>query len=239
MVSSEIVEAVKKILKSKKITYKILAEEMGMSESGVKKLFTAKDISLGRLTQISGVLGLTLGSIFQLIEEQEIKSIKFTQRQERALYHDFSLFRVFWYLVVDEKNFDEIKKNEKINKDQLDRFLMKLENLDLIKLGQKNRIISIHKGLLRWSGEGPLLKKINKDWSEALLGKALESTNEDSLHRLSYLKLTDKSQKELYQRINDLISEFARVSQKEKAEQHKTNLLPVSVLIAATKSGFV
>ena len=238
MVRSEIVEALKKILKSKKITYKILAEEMGMSESGVKKLFTAKDISLGRLTQISDVLGLTLGSIFQLIEEQEIKNVKFSQRQERALYHDFTLFRIFWYLVVDEKNFDEVKMLEKLNKDQLDRYLMKLENLDLIKLGQKNRIISIHKGLLRWSGEGPLLKKINKEWSEALLEKALDSANVETLHRLSYLQLTDKSQKELYRRINDLISDFATISQKEKVEQHKKDLLPVSVLIAATKSSF-
>lgn len=239
MVNHEVIEAIKKVLKAKKITYKVLADEMGMSESGVKKLFTAKDISLGRLSQISSIVGLTLGSMFQLIEEQEIKNIKFTDRQEMALYNDTKLFRVFWFLVVEDKNIDEIKKIEKLNKDQMDRFLNKLDSLDLVRLGKRNRILSVHKGLLRWSSDGPLLKKINQEWSDALLKKVLISSKNDSIHRLSYLKLTTKSQEELYRRINELISEFARLSQKEKAEQYKLNLLPVSVLIAATKSGFI
>lgn len=240
MSKNNVVETLKKVLKVKKITYKTLADELAMSESGVKKLLTSKDISVSRIEQIARILGLSLADLFQIADEAEVKNVRLTPKQEGALFENNLLFRIYWFLAVEEKTLEAIKKNEKINTDQLQRQLIKLENLDLIKIGKNHRVISVHKGLFRWASDGPLVKKLNQEWSENTLKKVLSSKNSnESLHRLSYLRLSEKSKNQFYDRLNELVNEFARLSQREKNRFSDKDLISVSSLIAVTESGFI
>ena len=240
MANDSVVSTLKKILKVKKITYKSLADELGMSESGVKKLLTSKDISLTRVEQITRIIGLSLADLFQIASEEEVKNVKLSPKQESALFENNMLFRVYWFLAVEEKTLDAIKKSEKLTADQLQRNLMKLENLDLIKIGKNNRVASVHKGLFRWASDGPLVKKLNNEWSENTLRKVLSGKNSNNqLHRLSYLRLSDKSKTAFYDRLNELVNEFARLSQREKTRYADRDLTSISSLIAIADSGFI
>jgi len=240
MAKNNVVETLKKVLKVKKITYKSLADELGMSESGVKKLLTSKDISLTRVEQITRLIGLSLADLFQIADEAEVKNVRLSPKQENALFENNLLFRVYWFLAVEEKTLDAIKKSEKLTNDQLQRNLLKLENLDLIKIGKNNRIASVHKGLFRWASDGPLVKKLNNEWSENTLKKVLShKNNADCLHRLSYLRLSDKSKTAFYERLNELVNEFARLSQREKTRYADRDLTSISSLIAIANSGFI
>lgn len=240
MANDSVVSTLKKVLKVKKITYKSLADELGMSESGVKKLLTSKDISLTRVEQITRIIGLSLADLFQIASEEEVKNVRLSPRQENALFENNMLFRVYWFLAVEEKTLDAIKKSEKLTADQLQRNLMKLENLDLIKIGKNNRVASVHKGLFRWASDGPLVKKLNNEWSENTLRKVLSGKNSNNqLHRLSYLRLSDKSKTAFYDRLNELVNEFARLSQREKTRYADRDLTSISSLIAIADSGFI
>ena len=240
MANDSVVSTLKKVLKVKKITYKSLADELGMSESGVKKLLTSKDISLTRVEQITRIIGLSLADLFQIASEEDVKNVKLSPKQESALFENNMLFRVYWFLAVEEKTLDAIKKSEKLTADQLQRNLMKLENLDLIKIGKNNRVASVHKGLFRWASDGPLVKKLNNEWSENTLRKVLSGKNSNNqLHRLSYLRLSDKSKTAFYDRLNELVNEFARLSQREKTRYADRDLTSISSLIAIADSGFI
>ena len=240
MANDSVVSTLKKVLKVKKITYKSLADELGMSESGVKKLLTSKDISLTRVEQITRIIGLSLADLFQIASEEEVKNVKLSPKQESALFENNMLFRVYWFLAVEEKTLDAIKKSEKLTADQLQRNLMKLENLDLIKIGKNNRVASVHKGLFRWASDGPLVKKLNNEWSENTLKKVLTAkSGSENLHRLSYLRLSEKSKNQFYERLNELVNEFARLSQREKNRYADRDLTAVSSLIAVANSGFI
>ena len=240
MANDSVVSTLKKVLKVKKITYKSLADELGMSESGVKKLLTSKDISLTRVEQITRIIGLSLADLFQIASEAEVKNVRLSPKQESALFENNMLFRVYWFLAVEEKTLDAIKKSEKLTADQLQRNLMKLENLDLIKIGKNNRVASVHKGLFRWASDGPLVKKLNNEWSENTLRKVLSGKNSNNqLHRLSYLRLSDKSKTAFYDRLNELVNEFARLSQREKTRYADRDLTSISSLIAIADSGFI
>lgn len=240
MANDSVVSTLKKVLKVKKITYKSLADELGMSESGVKKLLTSKDISLTRVEQITRIIGLSLADLFQIASEEEVKNVKLSPKQESAFFENNMLFRVYWFLAVEEKTLDAIKKSEKLTADQLQRNLMKLENLDLIKIGKNNRVASVHKGLFRWASDGPLVKKLNNEWSENTLRKVLSGKNSNNqLHRLSYLRLSDKSKTAFYDRLNELVNEFARLSQREKTRYADRDLTSISSLIAIADSGFI
>ena len=240
MANDSVVSTLKKVLKVKKITYKSLADELGMSESGVKKLLTSKDISLTRVEQITRIIGLSLADLFQIASEAEVKNVRLSPKQESALFENNMLFRVYWFLAVEEKTLDAIKKSEKLTADQLQRNLMKLENLDLIKIGKNNRVASVHKGLFRWASDGPLVKKLNNEWSENTLKKVLTAkSGSENLHRLSYLRLSEKSKNQFYERLNELVNEFARLSQREKNRYADRDLTAVSSLIAVANSGFI
>lgn len=240
MAKNSVVETLKKVLKVKKITYKMLADELAMSESGVKKLLTSKDISLTRVEQITRLIGLSLADLFQIADEAEVKNVRLSPKQENALFENNLLFRIYWFLAVEEKTLDAIKKSEKISNDQLQKNLFKLENLDLIKIGKGQRVVSVHKGLFRWASDGPFVKKLNNEWSENTLKKVLASKNTtDNLHRLSYLRLSEKSKTAFYERLNELVNEFARLSQREKTRYADRDLISVSSLIAIANSGFI
>lgn len=202
-------------------------------------MFTAKDISLKRLTQVVDVVGLSLADLIQLAHEEEIKQIHLTARQEKALYDSSQLFRVFWLLTVEGKSTDEIKKFEKMTADLLERALLKLENLDLIRRTLKGKVTSAHRGLFRWRGHGPLLKKLNEEWSLITLKKVLAGNGDQHLHRLLYLKLSLKSKNEFYQQLEELMAYFSRLSQKEKLNYQNKDLIPISSLLAITTSGFI
>lgn len=210
-----------------------------MSESGVKKLLSSKDISLGRLQRITEILGISLVDIFKLVEEEEIKNVTFTTKQENFLFENTIILRIFWYIGFEEKSLDEIKRLEKITKEQLDRYLMKLENIDLIKINN-GKIAFVNKGLYRWVGDGKLLKKLNKEWSENTLQKVLrDKGNAENLHRLSYLKLTEESRQKFFERLNELTDEFARKSQREKIEKSAQVLKSLSLLFAISPTSFL
>ena len=235
-----ILDVVKKALKKKGLQYKDLSKALGMSDSGVKKLLTAKDISLKRLTQIVELAGLELVDVLKLVNEQEVKSVELTKRQEQSLFENPLLFRVFWFLTIEEKPQEELAKIEKLSHAQTEKSLLKLENLDLIKRNQKGEVVSTHKGLYRWVGESVLLNKLHHDWSHNTLKKVLKNKeSRGKLYRLSYLRLTKQSRDEFFKRLTEVADDFARRSQREKIEYAASQLIPISLLFALDSSGFL
>jgi len=235
-----VMDTVKKILQSKKITYQQLAEDLGMSESGLKKLFNSSDLSMKRLNQIADLISIPMIEILQLAEEQKIKPIHFTSRQEQAFLADEMLFRVFWHLTVEERPASEVLRKESLSSEKMNRYLMKLENLDLIRRGKKDRIYKIHNGLIRWPNEGKLLKKLNTEWSRSLLDKVLnQSANPRYYHQLSYYRLSSQSCESFYADLNQIILKYARLSKREQLEYSPSELKDLTSLIALAPDGFL
>lgn len=235
-----VIETLKHVLKVKKINYKTLGTEIGLSESGVKKLFTAKDISVGRLTQICDTIGISISDILTLAKEEEIKNVRLTHKQENMLYDNPLLFRIFWRLAIEERSPQEVQKLEKLQSQQLEKCLLKLENIDLIKVNKKREIISVHKGLYRWIGDSKLLNKINKEWSYNTLDKTLNAKEDPNyVHRLSFLKLSPSTRNQFYQELNDLVDNYARKSQREKLDKPNSELAPLSLLISLAPTDFL
>ena len=61
--TAAILATLKTALKGSKMTYRGLAEQLEMSESGVKKMLNGSDVSLGRLLQICDVLQVPLSEV--------------------------------------------------------------------------------------------------------------------------------------------------------------------------------
>jgi len=236
----KLLETLKKVLKAQKVTYRQLAEELGMSESGVKKMFSGKDFSLQRLGQICEVLGLTLVDLVQLSGTEEIATLRLSQRQEKALMDSPVLLRFFWLLSVEGRSLDEIRKRESLSLLEQEKILLLLEKNDFIRRSPHGKILFLHKGLYRWEEGTQLTEMLNRKWSRQLIEKVLSRRSlPGAAFRLSRLKLSKKSQENFIQRWQDLVDEFLRKGQVEKLKAGRAEAMECSLLVAFAPSGFL
>ncbi len=232
--------AVKIALKSRGYTYQDLALELKMTESGVKKLFQAKDISLSRLIDIAEVIKIPVANLVRLAQSDEIEEVILSPKQEDVLLKNPILFRIYWRLIIENQTLQEVQKKEKLSLKDLNTLLIKLERLELLKVGKDKQVRLGRKGLFRWSGEGALVKKLNKEWSELVLERSLRTKKSNlSLHRLSALFLSQNSILELKQELSRIVDDFARRSEREKILLKKESLLPLGLLLAMTPQSFI
>jgi DNA-binding Xre family transcriptional regulator len=236
-----LIQTLKKILKNKKIRYNELSLVLGLSESGLKKMMSAEDISMERLSKICKAVEISVLDLIQLSQTQDIQSVDFTPRQNELLLKNPQVLIIFWQLTVENKTIEEIRKNEKLTAIDFQKIIFKLEKVDLIKTGPKGKIVSAHRGLYRWNESTPLVQKINSDWSKLTLDKALtnkKKNNKSTFHHLSYVQVTEKNRIAILQKLADLMNEIAHLHQISKFESHRSDLVPLSLVIAADGSGF-
>lgn len=237
MAKPDVFKVLKKTLKARGVTYADLAAHLGLSESGVKKMFLAKDLPLGRLLEISAWLGVSAADLVRAMENQEIEDVELTSAQQDALIKDPLLFRIYWRISVENESAERIRAGEKLSAAELNKKLLRLQRLDLALVEADGRVRARHQGLFRWT-EGPLVDQINRDWSRRTLDGALARTSE-TLHRLSTLSLTPESLTDLRRQLQATVDEFARRSKQEKLTKKESALKPYRLLVAGAPGRFI
>ena len=87
-----VMRAIKTILKVKKMTYRDLAEILEMSESGVKKILSAKDGSFGRVLQMCRALDVSLDDLIAEAADVGPHVVRFTPEQMAFFENNPSYF---------------------------------------------------------------------------------------------------------------------------------------------------
>jgi len=64
--TTDLVIALKREMRTRKITYAVLAKELRLSEAAVKRMFALGDMTLSRIDAICGVLKIELSDLFYL-----------------------------------------------------------------------------------------------------------------------------------------------------------------------------
>jgi len=226
----------KQALKQRELTYRELAKGIGLSESGVKKIFSARDGSFQRLAQICRYIGLSLN---ELIEDNRTLSVEFTAEQQKEFLKNPKLFQYYWLLVYERLSQSSLQTNLQLSKAEAFRLARKLDILGLIKLlsGDRMRLPSIK--AVRWIGEGEFLSNLYRNWSRALVDDVAkpEITNGE-FFLLRYLQMTPKTFAEFIAAQRALEEEFVRRSIQEMRVQ-PTGLEHVRWLMAADNRSFV
>jgi transcriptional regulator with XRE-family HTH domain len=204
------VEQLKRRLKQRGIGYRELAQGIGMSESGLKKVFTASDGSFERLVSICRYAGLALQEILQPSTSVQVD---FSDEQQKEFVRNPSTFRYFWYLVYERKSRDEIEKRMGLSKAEGFAKLRRLDQLKLIRLlpGDRLRVPAIR--AVRWTGSSPFMRKLYQDWAHQVVDHlAKPESDPDEFFLLRYLKLTPSTYRELLESLRTLEIEFVRRS---------------------------
>lgn len=229
--------AIKKALKTRGVHYADLATHLKMSESGVKKMLNAKDISFRRVLQICEALDILPGQLFSLSEKTLISEVVLSPQQEEALLKNRPLLAVYWRLVIERCDLKDIEKLQRLNKTELKKLLDKLVSLDLLK-HRKGEYRPSHVGKFKWSDQSKLAKTLNEEWSELTLERSLQTkVLATSLHRLVSMKLSQDSYLSLLKKFSKALDEAVQDSESEELTLPKEQLQNFTALVAAVQKG--
>ena len=230
------IENLKRSLKQHHITYKDLAEGIGLSESGVKKIFAAEDGSFQRLAQISKYMGIAMAELFQ---EAPSIGVDFSSKQQAEFLKDPTLFYVFWLLVYERQSLEDTKKQLKLSATEAFKKLRTLDLLGLIELLPDNRLRVPAIQAIHWTGDGEFYRKIYREWSQNLVATvAKPKPGPDELFIVRYLQMSTKTYTDFINAQKNLEEEFIRRSLHEMRSK-PPGLCHVRMVVAADKRSFV
>ena len=221
------------VLKARGITYKDVATELRMSESGVKKLLTAKDISFNKLRDILKLANIELSTLLGVAGEQKSYT-KLSKEQDAFLSSHLNHFHFLVQLQYFDMNLSDLKKaNPKLSKRNIDNFLSDVAEQGLVNLDGDKITSDLTKGFRYGKNlEGIALRNINRTFFKKLENVGTESKSRFNFYGLGTFTLSHESLLELRKAQKELLREFSQRSQREAKVYAKKDLVDVGFLLA-------
>ena len=153
--SARIIDTLKRQLKVRGITYKELAERLGLSESAVKHMFSTGNFSLKRLDDVCAVLELDLGELVDISESHQQKIEQLSDENEQEIVADSRLLLVT-YCLINYWTFDEIIERYDISRQAGLKYLRKLDRMKVIELQPGDRVRLLVANNFGWRKNGAI-----------------------------------------------------------------------------------
>ncbi|MBK9321493.1 MAG: helix-turn-helix domain-containing protein [Bdellovibrionaceae bacterium] len=224
------------LLKARGITYKDVANEMGMSESGVKKILTSKDISFNKLEDILKIAKLDLKTLLAVTDSETKSFKKLNKEQEEFFTKNINHFNFFIHLQHFEFDIQRLKKaNPKLSQARIEKYLKDLASLDLIKREGSTIHSPLAKGI-RYGNklEGTTAKHINNLFTQKISEEIRENRkNSPSFWSIGKFSLSHESLIEFRTAQKLLLTEFSQRSDRDSKIYSKTDLTDVGFMQAS------
>lgn len=153
----DLVTALKAELRRAGVTYAVLARELGLSESSVKRILSRGDLTLARIDQILAVLQIDFAELAARVARARPIAEMLTLEQERAVVADPRLLLVA-LSVTSRWSFEQIVSAYRISPAQAVGCLAALDRLGVIELGLNNRYRLKVDKTFRWRPDGPVMR---------------------------------------------------------------------------------
>ena len=228
MESQLVINAIKRVLKSKGLNYGDLARELNISRDSIKRIFSQGTITLERLVKICNFLEIDFNDLNLLIDvEQKSKEYEFTLEQETFLAENFSYIS-FYQLIFKYESIKDLAKDYDLSEGALIKLLSKLDELKLIEWLPENKARPI--GARKFaSPSGPIVKK----HAQRLKTLLLETTfkNDDEGDNLSFPILSQRAFEKYKAKLKLLNDEIRREMEVERMLNIQGDLIGVSLIM--------
>ncbi|MGD9832669.1 MAG: helix-turn-helix domain-containing protein [Piscinibacter sp.] len=155
--TQDLVTALKAELKAAGITYADLAQELGMAESSIKRIFAKADMPLSRIDEVLRVLKMDFADLARKVADAQPLRRELTHEQEAALIADRKLLLVA-ICALSQWTFEQIVATYTLTEAECVKCLVQLDKLGFIELRPLNRYrLKVAKGF-RWRPNGPAMQ---------------------------------------------------------------------------------
>ena len=150
-----LIDRLKQELKARGITYARVGEAIELSEASVKRLFSKRDLTLGRLDAICALAQIELTDLTRGIDPEDRLLGELTDRQEATLVADPILFLVATS-ALNLSSFEHILETYAIDPPQVVKAFTKLDRIGFLRLLPNNRYRLLVARTFRWLPNGPI-----------------------------------------------------------------------------------
>jgi transcriptional regulator with XRE-family HTH domain len=210
---SRFVEALKRAVHARGLTYAGLAGALQLSEATVKRMFSRGTFTLARIEQVLGVLELELHEVARMSRGMNGAHVLGVE-QEAALAKDERLLSIF-YLVVNGWTFSEILEAFAVSRTELTVAFARLEKVRLIEWGSGDRARLLVPKDFRWRTGGPAKKAYARRVMDEFLHCRFDSPLE--LMRWESREMSAESAAILRDRLDKLAVEFNQLADADAA----------------------
>lgn len=219
---SPLISTLKRVLKTRGVTYADLAQRISLSEASVKRLFSQGTFTLERLEQVCAALEIDVFELAKLARGEQARAQELTVKQEQALARDRVLLGVF-YLAYNGWQIGDIVAHYELTRLQVFSLLRKLDGIGVLDLLPGDQVrIKVARNL-RLRRRGP----IELAYGRAVVGEFLrpEFDQVGGMFRFEFRELSNASfevLKRKLERIADEVHELAELDSMLPSKDRQT-----------------
>lgn len=216
--TARFINALKKCLKAKGMTYRQLGDALNLSEASIKRLFSEQTFSIKRLEEICDILDLSLYDIAKISADAETGPSVLNMEQEQALSENPKRL-VYFYLLLSGRDPESIITDYDVSEEESLRFLLELDRMELIELHPGNKVRLRTQKNIQWRKDGPIRSR----YESLIIKEFLNAPFDPQENRLRFEtgKLSDASQSVMAKKIDRLIREYIELTEIDQALPHE------------------
>ena len=227
--STRIIDALKRELKARGVTYRALAAKLDLSESAVKHMFSTGNFSLRRLDEVCAVLEIDIGDLVDISHAHEHRIEQLSEEQEAEIMSDMRLLLVA-YCLLNYWTFDEIIARYTITPEQGIRYLRKLDRMKFIELQPGDRVRLLLANNFGWRKNGAIDRFFRSRVQNEFFSHHFQ--DDDSLRIVKNGMLTRKGMMELIgklQATGELFDDMTWAERRLSAEERKGTTMVLAI----------
>ena len=220
--TSYLIATLKKCLRAHGMTYREVAEGLGLSVASVKRVFAEETFTLSRLEEVCGLLDITIHDLSRMTSSAGETSRYVSLGQEKALAGEPKLF-MYFYLLLGGWKVEQIKSRFEVAPAVSTQMLAQLDRLKLIELLPGDNIRLLTPRSILWRRNGPVRRAYEAQAKAEFLKSRFSRAGERLLFGTG--ELTDTSAALLIRKIEQLKADFEELVELDTnaPEEKRTN----------------
>jgi DNA-binding Xre family transcriptional regulator len=205
-------DALKRNLRARGMTYRQLGKVLDLSESSVKRLFSDGSFTLARLESICAALNMSVADLARMAADTTARrstdsgNNRLTLEQERVLARDALLLACF-YLLLNGRSVLEVQRRLGLGQRTLQDYLGTLAAAGLLQSDARRQVRLHVSPPIAWRRDGPVHKLYERQVRTEFLQGGFSGTNESLAFHAA--ELSGASVRVLMRKLEKLGADFA------------------------------
>ena len=155
MQTTQLVDALKRELKARHVTYAEVARAVGLSEASIKRLFSRGGFTLERIDRICAAAGIEFTDLARDFNREQHLLARLTEAQEREIVDDPRMFLVA-VCALNLLSYEDILATYDLKPAELVALLLRLDKMGIVELLPHNRYTLRIARTFAWIPDGPI-----------------------------------------------------------------------------------
>ena len=210
--TAALIDALKRVLRAKGVTYAKLAKGLKLSEASVKRIFADRSFTLERLDRICELVGIEISDLAKMVTHDTGTPERLSSEQEKELVSDPKLLLVAVH-ALNHWSLEEIIETYALSKAECIRLLARLDRLQIIDLLPNDKIRVRVARNFAWLPDGPIQQYFHAQVQNDFFRSRFSDTGELMLFTSGMLSRNANAA--IQARMKRLSAEFSELHQQD------------------------